>query len=300
MKEVKKIDYASAIQAYIKELDRKNCEDVLEYLKDANGKWDTLFSYNSLIEQLKDIIEYGYYEKEIYEQFVSEMNETNYPAEIKQKILAEIKKDLFSQTPKNKESNKKQENEIKEIQKSLESLGLHKNIFYLGASDYEKEKLSTLPLNIQKKIIKNYSNALDYFTNPSKELYLYAIKEKNLYISEIPEKYRNDFDIQLAIIDKNPNTPVKEMGLLPKVRIEYIKKYPEKIITEITKENFNQKDKFTIYDLSHEELEVYKKALGEYTINKVKENPTYIKEIKNPSKIVKETALRAFEKQYTR
>lgn len=304
----------SFFEAYEKMLDEKAYKEEIEALKDKNGhlhfrygKWKPHYRYDILIKELKRIME-SYHKdgQDIYEQFVAEINETNYPTEIKEKLLADIKNDLFSKPSENKEENKKEnKKEIKEIENLLTSLNLPKYLFNYGLYDCVNpkeaiEKLSSLPLDMQKKIVRNYGNVLEFFENPSKELCLYALKNKKARIWSIPEKYRNnDLDIQLAIIEKTSDYS-KKIKLLPQARIEYIKKYPEEIITEITKFNYNQEEKLTIYDLNKEELEIYQQSIEKYFVNKVKNDPTTIKEIKNPSAVIKETALKAFKEQYTR
>ncbi|MBD5398599.1 hypothetical protein HDR60_03785 [bacterium] len=304
----------SFFDAYVKMLDEKAYKEEIEALKDKNGhlhfrygKWKPFHRYDILIKELKRIMErYHKDGQDIYEQFVAEINETNYPTEIKEKLLADIKNDLFSKPSENKEENKKEnKKEIKEIENLLTSLHLPKYLFNYGLYDCVNpkeaiKKLSPLSLDMQKKIVRNYGNVLEFFENPSKELCLYTIKEKDSHICRIPEKYQNDLDIQLAIIEKTSYFPVKKIKLLPQARIEYIKKYPEEIIREITKFNYNQEERLTIYDLNKEELEIYQQSIEKYFVNKVKNDPIYIKEIKNPSAVIKETALKAFKEQYTR
>ena len=298
----------SFINKWIRASDKENYKICINELKGNDGKWTISYSYNGLIEQLKSIMEQTKQDgQDIYEQFAYELNETNYPTEIKEKLLAEIKNDLFSKPSENKKEhkNEKKVKEIEEIEKALVSLELPSYLFANGLYDYGnqkeiKKKLSSLPFNMQKKIIKNYGDTLEFFDNPSKELCLYTIKNYGASIWSIPEEYRNnDLDIQLAIIEKTSDFS-KKIKLLPQARITFIKKYPTKIITEITKENYNQTDTLTIYDLSKEELKIYQQSLEEYFVNKVKNDPTAIKEIKNPSQLVRETALQAFKEQYIR
>lgn len=308
-----KKDTISLLEAYEKSLDKQAYKDEINDLKDANGhlnfrygKWKPSYRYDFLIKRLRELMKlYNQDGQDIYEQFVSEINESNYPTEIKESLLSEIKNDLFSKSSENKkeiEINSEKE----EIEKTLVSLELPSYLFANGLYDYEnqkeiKEKLSSLPLDMQKKITKNYSNVLEFFENPSKELCLYALENTSIWVWGIPKNLLfNDLDIQLAIIKKFTGFPVKKLNLLPQAKIEYIKKHPEEIITNITKFNYNQEEKLTIYDLNKEELEIYKKSIEEYFVNKVKNDPTTIREIKNPSKVVKETALKAFEEQYTR
>ena len=84
----------------------------------------------------------------------------------------------------------------------------------------------------------------------------------------------------------------------------FIENNPDKIITEITTENFNTKD-LTIYDLNKKELEAYKKGLEEQKkkqeqeqIKLVEKDPRKIYEIKNPSTLVKNYAINTFIRQW--
>lgn len=282
--------------------------------------------YTQLIKELREVMKYyNQYGQDIYEIFVSEINKSNYPAEIKEKLLAEIKNDLFPQQTKKEPS--KEEEEISEF---LSSLGIRRDLFTTlykknlftstECVDYDKavEKLLSIPLDMKKKIMKtyNYDLFLSELYSPLgspekekevKELYLYALEnniilEKSIIKGDLMPlgELRNDLDIQLAIVNNIPNLPIKKLNLLPQAKIEYIKKRPEEIITNITKFNYNQDKKLTIYDLNKEELEIYKKSIEEYFLNKVRNNPAFIKEIKNPSKIVQETALAVFKEQYIR
>ncbi|MGN0929831.1 MAG: hypothetical protein ACI4N3_04285 [Alphaproteobacteria bacterium] len=86
----------------------------------------------------------------------------------------------------------------------------------------------------------------------------YPIKIKKQLLNEI----RQDL-FPSAFKYENKETQTEE------TRIEYIKKYPERIITDITKENYRRQ--LTIYDLNREELKVYKESM-ENLIKKAEEN----------------------------
>ncbi|MBD5405941.1 hypothetical protein HDR59_05340 [bacterium] len=162
----------------------------MQNLIDGDKGWKSRYDYNYLLEDIKKYLE-GFEQdtisyEDVYKIFILDVANTNYPMEIKQQLLNEIRKDLFPPV-----------SEDKEIQ---------------------AEKTS----------------------------------------------------------------------------IEYIMEYPERIITDITKENYRNKKELSIYDLNKEELKAYKKSM-ENLIKKAEKN---LNSKNDSSELTKEIKILTFEEWF--
>lgn len=238
-----------------------------------------------------------------YNKRLEELKKHNYPTEIFEKIKTKFQQMYLSEfyengnnTPKETTS---QANNIKDLLSETT-----KNILYYSISDFDEKELneidkeiSSYPFETQKELVKN--NLFNYFKKPSKELIIYAIKNNYISLNTLSKNQRTE-EIDILAATNGSIYNIKSFkDLSTKARLAYIKNNPQKIITQVDETNWNTLD-LTIYDLNKKELEIYKNALEEYQINLVKENPNNIKDIKNPSTLVKNYAVSVFRQKYER
>jgi len=95
-------------------------------------------------------------------------------------------------------------------------------------------------------------------------------------------------DLQIFSIEKNILTQMKSIkNITPKAKLAFICQHPELINPKIEK-------------LNSKELKAYKEAIEKYNINLVKQDYKNIEKIKNPSKTVKDIAIKEFMKKQER
>ena len=238
-----------------------------------------------------------------YNKRLEELKKHNYPTEIFEKIKTKFQQMYLSEFYENENNTPKettsQTNNIKDLLSETT-----KNILYYSISDFDEKELneidkeiSSYPFETQKELVKN--NLFNYFKKPSKELIIYAIKNNYISLNTLSKNQRTE-EIDILAATNGSIYNIKSFkDLSTKAKLAYIKNNPQKIITQVDETNWNTLD-LTIYDLNKKELEIYKNALEEYQINLVKENPNNIKDIKNPSTIVKNYAVSVFRQKYER
>lgn len=238
-----------------------------------------------------------------YNKRLEELKKHNYPTEIFEKIKTKFQQMYLSEFYENENNTPKettsQTNNIKDLLSETT-----KNILYYSISDFDEKELneidkeiSSYPFETQKELVKN--NLFNYFKKPSKELIIYAIKNNYISLNTLSKNQRTE-EIDILAATNGSIYNIKSFkDLSTKARLAYIKNNPQKIITQVDETNWNTLD-LTIYDLNKKELEIYKNALEEYQINLVKENPNNIKDIKNPSTLVKNYAVSVFRQKYER
>lgn len=141
------------------------------------------------------------------------------------------------------------------------------------------------------KIIKEWLDYLEQDTISYEDVYKIFILDiaNTNYPKEIKQQLLNEIRKDLfASVSEDKEIQTE------KTRIEYIKEHPEKIITDITTENYRNKKELSIYDLNKEELKVYKKAM-ENLIKKAEEN---LQHKKASSELTKNIKILTFNEWY--
>ncbi|MCR5506622.1 MAG: hypothetical protein K6F04_02100 [bacterium] len=249
------------------------------------------------------------------EKVTEKVKARKYPKDVENQIIEEFKHAFLTEFYK-KEEEKKKMKEDKQRNKHLEQKQqiiqyVDEHIFEWAYSDFENEDLEAIgnqiasaPIEIQKLIVD--FGEFRYFTKPSDEIVIYALKTKETSLDWLKPEQRNK-NIDLIAAELGLIYNIKGIkGLSKEAKLAFIENNPERIITKITAENFNTKE-LTIYDLNKKELEAYNKGMDtrnkkeeEKQIELVKKDPRAIYKIENPSTLVKNYAISAFRRQWER
>ena len=155
----------------------------MQNLIDGNKGWKSRYDYNYLLEDIKkyleafeqDTISY----EDVYKIFILDVANTNYPMEIKQQLLNEIRKDLFPPV-----------SEDKEIQAEKTSI------------EYIMEYPERIITDITKK---NYRN--------KKELSIYDLNKEEL------KAYKKSMENLIKKAEKNLNSKNDSSELTKEIKI---------------------------------------------------------------------------------
>lgn len=310
MKKASNKNYKPLIDAVIEGWYREKVNEILERFEKDNITLD--YTIKNIQALNKEDNKDGSY---AFNKIVEKVKAKKFPKDVENQIIEEFKHAFLTEFYK-KEEKKKEKKEDKQENKRLEQKQqiiqyVDKHIFEWAYSDFENEDLEAIgnqiasaPIEIQKLIID--FDQFRYFTKTSDEIVEYALKTKNTPLDWLKPEQRNK-NINLIAAKLGLIYDIKGIkGLSKEAKLAFIENNPEKIITKITAENFNTKE-LTIYDLNKEELNAYNKGMEarnkkeeEKQIELVKKDPRAIYKIKNPSTLVKNYAINAFNRQWGR
>ncbi len=248
-----------------------------------------------------------------FNKLVEKVKAKKYPKDIEEKLIKEFQHAFLVEFyEKDKEEEKKEiQNQNNEYQRKIKLIKKYvdEDVFRNTYSDWDDDGLDMINAQITSapiKIQKLFVDLADfrYFKNPSEEIIIYALETKKISLNWLKPEQRSK-KIDLIAAQAGQIYKIKETKNLSKeAKLAFIENNPDKIITEITTENFNTKD-LTIYDLNKKELEAYKKGLEgqkkkqeQEQIKLVEKDPRKIYEIKNPSSLVKNYAINTFIRQW--
>ena len=248
-----------------------------------------------------------------FNKLVEKVKAKKYPKDIEEKLIKEFQHAFLVEFyEKDKEEEKKEiQNQNNEYQRKIKLIKKYvdEDVFRNTYSDWDDDGLDMINAQITSapiKIQKLFVDLADfrYFKNPSEEIIIYALETKNISLNWLKPEQRSK-KIDLIAAQAGQIYKIKETKNLSKeAKLAFIENNPDKIITEITTENFNTKD-LTIYDLNKKELEAYKKGLEgqkkkqeQEQMKLVEKDPRKIYEIKNPSDLVKNYAINTFIRQW--
>ena len=287
---------------------KENYIHQINRLKKSNGEW--MYNQEIIGKKVKELNkEYDQDGTLVYNEYLRELKSKKYPKDVTEKIANELKK-MFLVDFYEKEEEKAENNNVSErfkiIQNALEQLSLPEDLFFNSIVDYEdneiknfSKKLSTLPIETQKLIVDIGEFAWLNLGNPNKEIVKYALSLGQTSLEYLSKNQRTK-DVEMVAAQYGQilkGETIKKLS--PKTREIFIKNHPEEIISEINKDNWDTK-KLTIYDLNKKELKIYKKALEQKQIELVKKDPTIIRNLENPSSLVRNYAVLSFRKKWER
>lgn len=286
---------------------KKKVNQVLEKLE-SNYIIDSII--NNIQYLNKDYKKDGSY---ALEKVTEKVKARKYPKDVENQIIEEFKHAFLTEFYKKEEEKKKMKKDrqrnkhLEQKQQIIQYVDEH--IFEWAYSDFENKDLEAIgnqiasaPIEIQKLIVD--FGEFRYFTKPSDEIVIYALKTKETSLDWLkPEQRNKNIDLIAAKLGLIYN--IKGIkGLSKEAKLAFIENNPERIITKITAENFNTKE-LTIYDLNKKELEAYNKGMDtrnkkeeEKQIELVKKDPRAIYKIENPSTLVKNYAISVFRRQW--
>ena len=250
-----------------------------------------------------------------FNKLVEKVKAKKYPKDVEEKLIKEFQHAFLVEFyEKDKEEKEKEtQNKNNEYQRKIKLIKKYvdEDVFKNTYSDWDDNGLDMINAQITSapiKIQKLFVDLVDfrYFKNPSEEIIIYALETKKISLNWLEPEQRNK-NIDLIAAQTGRIYGIKEIKNISKeAKLAFIENNPDKIITEITTENFNTKD-LTIYDLNKKELEAYKKGLEgqkkrqeQEQIKLVEKDPRKIYEIKNPSTLVRNYAILSFRKKWER
>ncbi len=309
MKKVETTNTEIVSDVIIKTFKRQNYLTELKKLQSQNEEW--FYSTDVVTKRIRELNkEYDQDGTLAYEKMLKILKKRKYPKDVFEKIAEKLKTEIVVEFYKDEIIKKEKEEKIptknkhSKVKEALISLNIDEHLFSHLISEIDNfpeisKKLTSLSIEVQKYIVDIAGFTWFEYGNPNVEILKYALSLGQITLETINKNKRTNEIEMIAAKTGNFSDKNTFKNFSSNLRKIFIQNNPERIISEINEKNWDTKS-ITRYDLTDEEFKIYEKAIEEKQIELIKRDPTLIKNMKNPSQLVRNYAVNAFMRKYSR